>query len=91
MSFRFGRHAIKSPHAARIRFTLPCSGAARVVVRSSGGRLVKVLADGMLTAGPHEAKWDGTNEDGCPVLAIEYFVELSFAGTVETQRIRWVR
>jgi flagellar hook assembly protein FlgD len=75
--------------AARIRFTLASEGAARLVVRDSDGRQVKVLVDRVLAAGPHTAKWDGTNDEGSRMKAGSYRVELCCAGQLASTRIAW--
>ena len=76
--------------AARLLFTLPGDGAARLVVRDVRGRLVKVVADRKLAAGPNEASWDGTRDDGSAIGAGVYYVELAFGERRATQRIAWV-
>ena len=46
-------------HFGRIHYALPRSARVRLTVVDIQGREVSVLADGVLGAGRHEARWDG--------------------------------
>lgn len=51
-----------------ISFTLPADANVRLSVHDAGGRLVRVLEDGIaLTTGRHESSWDGLGDDGLVV------------------------
>ncbi len=47
-----------------IRFDLPAAGQVRLVVYDLAGRLVRVLVEGEVSAGSHEAVWDGRDATG---------------------------
>ncbi|MFN8547072.1 MAG: S8 family serine peptidase [Candidatus Eisenbacteria bacterium] len=60
---------------ATIRFTLPeAVSDTRVEVFDASGRLIKVVARGAYSAGPHQISWDGKDGDGGRVRAGVYFV-----------------
>ncbi len=62
--------------ATRIAFDLPRSGSVRVRVYNIGGRLVRTLIDGSLSAGRHEVLWDGTAGDGTEVSSGVYLYRI---------------
>ncbi len=66
--------------ATTVRFALPRAADGRLAVYDAGGRLVRVLSEGVFTAGEHSASWDGLNAAGQPVAAGTYFYRLSAAG-----------
>ena len=69
-----------------IEFELAARGPARLAVYDAGGRLVRVLVDGMCDAGRHETVWNGTDERGTAVASGVYFVRFDSAeGTVSTK------
>jgi flagellar hook assembly protein FlgD len=55
----------------------------RVEIFDAGGRRVRVLRDGPLPAGRHEAAWNGRDGKGAAVAAGVYFYALS----VDDQKI----
>lgn len=71
--------------SVRIRFDLPRAAGASLVVYDVSGRLVRVLVDGALEAGPHETEWDGRNDRGESLAAGVYFCRL-MAGQVRDSR-----
>jgi len=62
--------------STRIVFGLDRSALARLVIYDAAGRLVRVLADGVLPAGRHEAVWDGRDDAGRQVASGVYFYRL---------------
>lgn len=50
-----------------IRFDVPSAGPVRVAVFDVHGRLIRVLADEILSAGSHSVTWDGFDSAGNPV------------------------
>lgn len=71
-----------------IRFALPATQAtARLAVYDVAGRLVKVLAQGTLSAGLHEIRWDGTDDAGNPAPAGTYLCRLEQGDQQVTQTI----
>lgn len=85
--------ASPNPFASRtlVRFVLPAAQPAEVAVYDLRGHRVRVLAEGTLTAGAHEAGWDGRDAQGGPVASGTYVVRLRAAGRVLTQRVSLVR
>ena len=77
--------------SARIPFSLPSAAASGATVRLGifdlTGRRVRVLVDGALGAGPHEATWDGRDDGGRALSSGLYFTRLEWAGHVATRRL----
>ena len=74
-----------------LRFALPHETRATLVIFDAGGRVVRRLADGIETAGEHQATWDLRDETGHAVGAGLYFVRLDAGGRRMTQRLVRVR
>lgn len=74
---------------ARIDYTLPSGGPVTLRLLDVAGRELRVLVDGQVTAGRHEAVWDGRDAHGRRMPAGTYFYELS-AGSQRLAR-RMVR
>lgn len=72
--------------AARIDYTLPTGGTARVSVLDVQGREVQVLARGVHTSGAHQVWWNGT-ASGRPAAPGLYFVRLDARGASRIQRV----
>jgi hypothetical protein len=60
-----------------IRFSLAAESEVRLFVYDVSGRVVRTLAEGRWTAGPHEVSWDGRADGGVPVASGLYFCKLS--------------
>ena len=65
-----------TPGGAGIEFSLLRDGSVEVTVSDLSGRLVRTLASGIASAGPHRARWDGTDASGRAVAAGVYVVRL---------------
>lgn len=76
---------------ARLTFTLPAEGEARLRIFDAQGRLVARLAEGRHSAGRHDAVWQGRDELGTPVDAGLYFATLEYGAVRRTARIVKVR
>lgn len=70
-----------------IRFTLPETGAATLSVFDVLGRRVRVLAEGALDAGRHEAVWDGRSDGGGRVASGVYVLELRAGEAISTRKL----
>jgi len=68
-----------------IGFTLPERGPARLHVFDSAGRLVRLLVDTPLDAGPHTVLWDGRNDGGAEAGSGIYYYQLD-AGELSEAR-----
>lgn len=76
-----------SRSGARLTFDLPREGTATLAVIDLAGRRVRLLLDGVRSAGTHEILWDGRNDLGArPAWGI-YFVRLVALGEVRTAKI----
>ena len=60
-------------------------------VFSVSGRLVMVLEDGVVSAGRHEVRWDGTDSDGNAVSSGIYFVRFEAGGKIDTRKLVLLR
>jgi len=74
--------AVPNPFNPRtvIRFSIPSSGHADLVIFDVSGRSVRRLANGSMSAGMHEVSWDGRDDAGRSVASGVYFCRLT-AGT----------
>jgi hypothetical protein len=70
-----------------LRWTMARAGAARLTVHDARGRLVKVVHDAVVAAGPHTAAWDGTDAAGRPLASGVYFARLVADGTGDTTKL----
>ncbi|HEV8479602.1 MAG TPA: FlgD immunoglobulin-like domain containing protein [Candidatus Eisenbacteria bacterium] len=66
--------------AARFDFRLAQAGVVRLQIVSPSGRLVRELASGAFTAGPHSLEWDGLDANGARVGAGFYLARLESGG-----------
>ena len=60
----------------RIRFQLPSTSHTRVAIFNTVGQLVRLLVDKSLTAGYHESKWDGRDQQGVRVSSGVYYYRI---------------
>jgi hypothetical protein len=74
-----------------IRFDLPVAGQARLSIYDLAGRLVRVLVEGEIPAGSHEAVWDGRDASGRAAPSGSYLARLVAGGKVEGMRLSLVR
>ncbi len=73
--------------ATTLAFNLKEAGRARLAVYDAAGRLVRVLVDGDLPAGRHEARWDGRGQRGERVATGVYLCRLEAGAYRATRRI----
>lgn len=80
-----------NPSGARDRveigFALPQRGIVQLDVIDAAGRCVKRLVTGELDPGPHVVRWDGTNNQGQPVVSGSYFLRLDAGARIVTERL----
>jgi len=67
--------------ATTIPYALGRSAPVQLTVYDAQGRHVRTLADGLLPAGEHAARWDGLTEEGTPLADGVYYLRLTIAGT----------
>jgi hypothetical protein len=77
--------------ATAIGFVLGQQGPAKLRIFDATGRLVRLLVDEPLSAGPHLARWDGRNDGGSPVGSGTYFYRLEAGAFSETRTLVRVR
>ncbi len=74
-----------------IRFDLKSTGTANLAIYSLEGRVVKTLASGRLSAGPHAIGWDGRDDSGREVASGVYLMTLQAGGDESTRKISLVK
>lgn len=72
--------------ATTLSWRLDQPGRVRLTVHDLGGRLVRVLLDGELDAGPHAARWDGCDDGGRRAAAGSYLARMT--GTSWTKSVK---
>ena len=72
---------------ARLSFELPREGEVQLAVYDLAGRRVRLVVDGVRSAGAHEILWDGRDDDGARPARGIYFVRLVALGDVRTTKI----
>jgi len=70
-----------------IRFDLAGGGPAELSIYDASGRLVRVLARGVFTAGPQVAPWDGRSDAGVRLPAAVYFARLESGSPTVTTKV----
>jgi hypothetical protein len=73
--------------ATTIRYQIAEAGRVTLRVYDVSGRLVRTLADRSQVAGPHEARWNGTDDAGRPVASGVYFYRLQSGDFSQTRRM----
>jgi hypothetical protein len=76
-----------APGAVTIRFALPAAGDVSLRVFDVSGRLVRTLAEGRFTAGPHDLRWDRRTAAGASARPGLYFYELRSGSAQATRRL----
>jgi hypothetical protein len=74
-----------------IDFELKSAGRARIRIYDVAGRLVQILVDAQLPAGPQRVWWNGEDTRGHRVASGAYFYRLDAAGFVDTKRMLLLR
>ncbi len=85
--------AVPNPFNPRttLAFTLAGGGRARVTVADAAGRVVRVLLDADLPAGPHEVEWDGRDAQGRAAGSGLYLARVEAGGAAETVKLSLLR
>jgi hypothetical protein len=77
--------------STRIRFQLAVPGDASIKVYDIAGRQVKVLVNGKLNAGWHDARWNGTDAVGRQLPSGVYFCRMTAGKFLSTEKLILVR
>jgi hypothetical protein len=82
-----------NPSAGRtvVSLRLPVAGNAQLDVIDVRGRVVRTLVDGRLGAGEHLQAWDGRTDRGAEAPAGVYFMRLTTAQGIRSQRVTLLR
>lgn len=70
-----------------IRFSIPSAQQVKLTVYDLLGRQIKLLGNGLMTAGSHEVLWDGTSDLGTTTTSGIYFYRLETANKTFTNRM----
>jgi subtilisin-like proprotein convertase family protein len=84
-------HPTPFSRTTEIEFQLARAGRATLRVYDIAGHLVTTLVDGDIDAGPHVARWNGTDQAGQAVASGIYFYRLASAGSDAIRRTLLVR
>ncbi|MCK4329060.1 PQQ-binding-like beta-propeller repeat protein [candidate division WOR-3 bacterium] len=74
-----------------IRYALPISTEAKLVIYDVSGRVVKVLVDSEIDAGYYKAIWDGRDEGGKEVTSSIYFYRIQAGNYTSTKKLILMR
>ncbi|MCP4570901.1 MAG: S8 family serine peptidase [bacterium] len=74
-----------------IAFETRTAGRTRLSIHDVRGMLVRVLLDRRLSAGPHEATWNGRDGTGRQVASGVYLLRLSSAGDRDERKLTLIR
>jgi hypothetical protein len=77
--------------STEIVFALPAEGPVRVRLYDVSGRLVRVLADGILPAGENRLRWDGNDDRGRALASGVYYLRVQSADAVKGAALSLVR
>ncbi|HTO92630.1 MAG TPA: choice-of-anchor V domain-containing protein [Candidatus Sulfotelmatobacter sp.] len=69
--------------AVRLEYSLARDGDVQLAIFDLVGRRIRTLENGWRKAGPSEARWDGTRDDGTNAAPGAYFARLSIAGAAD--------
>lgn len=74
-----------------VRYSLPISTEAKLVIYDASGRVVKVLVDSEVEAGYYKAIWDGRDEGGKEVTSGIYFYRIQAGNYTSTKKMILIR
>jgi hypothetical protein len=72
---------------ASLAFSLAKPGAVRIAIYDPQGRRVRTLVAGTLSAGPHQIRWDGRDDQGHSVPQGIYFSRMEADGQALTRKV----
>ncbi|MBK8167330.1 MAG: T9SS type A sorting domain-containing protein [bacterium] len=73
--------------SSTIEFTVPTTAPVRLAIYDSRGRLVRIVVDEILAAGPQMRVWDGRDTSGRPVGSGVYLVRLQANGQSDVRKV----
>lgn len=75
----------------KIRFDLPVAQKVTLKIFNVMGQMVRSLENGIISAGPHHAVWDGKSENGSMVASGIYFYQLKTEKISSTKRMLLIK
>ena len=75
-----------SRSGSMVRFALPRAAKVQLTIYDAQGRRVRELVNGTLPEGAHEARWDGTQENGRRAETGVYFYRFESDGSTSSRR-----
>jgi hypothetical protein len=82
-----GSHPNPFSGSTQIRLNLPSEVRVSLSIYDVTGRLVRTLADGVMTAGEHNVEWNGRSASGGQVAAGVYVVRMDVEGRRVTRKL----
>ena len=70
-----------------VHFSLPNSERVRISIHDVAGARVRQLVDATMPPGRHQARWDGTSDQGTGVTSGVYFVRMMAGSYDEVRKI----
>jgi Tol biopolymer transport system component len=74
-----------------IRFDLPSSGMAEMILYNLAGQKIATLVQGLRPAGTHTLHWDGRDDDGRDLASGMYLYQLQAGGQVQMRKLVLIR
>jgi len=87
----FANHPNPFNPSTTIPFTLDAERRVTITIFDAAGRRVRTLVDEVLGAGPQDAQWDATDDDGAPVSSGVYFYRMSAGETELSGRMVFIK
>ncbi len=76
---------------ARVAFTVFEPSVVTVTLFDPSGRLVRTLADGFMTPGTYDVRWDGRTEGGGHAASGVYFLKMTAGGVTSRSKMAFLR
>ena len=77
--------------ATTLSFTVPASEYAELSIFNVAGQKVRTLVAGEMTAGAHQAVWDGRNDQNMPLASGMFIAQVKTGGVVISSRITLIK
>jgi len=74
-----------------IDYDLPAAGRVKILVMDPLGRVVRIMADEVQSAGRHRIVWDGTDDTGVSAATGIYLVRMTCGGNTKTGKLMLLR
>ncbi|MEW6752842.1 MAG: hypothetical protein AB1505_17960 [Candidatus Latescibacterota bacterium] len=74
-----------------LSFAVAQAGPVHLAVHNAAGQRARLLVDGVLGGGAHQASWDGRDQAGYPAGSGVYFCRLAAAGGIQVRKVALAR